>query len=194
MSTKNTNYALATIAGVVLFAGCATHVKKPTSEQNPPPLETFSQFSTFELKAINTTEGCDKQHGADVALRSIQERMKSRLDYTLASWNAANAKAATPRKLIIEPICSDAKLVGTNARIWGGALAGSSAIVMKVRYIDASTKKIIAEPMFYQRANAMGAAWSFGATDREMLTRIVDLMVDYTMNNYHAAVGGPTGL
>ncbi len=191
---KNTKYALTAIASVVLLASCATHVKKPTNEQNPPPAEAFSKFTAFELKAINTTEGCDKQHGADVALRSIEERMTSRLSSTLANWNAERTKTQAPRKLIIEPICSDAKLVGTNARIWGGALAGSSAVVMKVRYIDASTKKTIAEPVFYQRASAVGAAWSFGATDRDMLTRIVDLMVDYTLNNYQAAVGGPTGL
>jgi hypothetical protein len=191
---KNTKFTVTAIAGIALLAGCATNVKKPVSEHNPPPAEAFSKFGVFELKPINTVEGCDKQHGADVALRSIQDQMKSRLGYTLANWSSANAKTGASRKLIIEPICSDAKLVGTNARIWGGALAGSSAIVLKVRYTDASTQKTIAEPVFYQRANAMGAAWSFGATDRNMLTRIVDLMVDYTTTNYQAAVGGPTGL
>jgi len=54
--------------------------------------------------------------------------------------------------------------------------------------------KVIAEPVFYQRASAMGAAYSFGATDRDMLNRISDLIVSYANRNYPQAVGGPTGL
>lgn len=191
---SNTRFAAMAVIGMFLFAGCTTNVKKPEAEQNPAPTEAFSRFSAFELKPINTGEGCDKQHGADVALRSIQDRLNARLGSVIAGWNANTGKAAKPRKLVIEPVCSDAKLVGTNARIWGGALAGSSAIVLKVRYVDASTRKVIAEPVFYQRANAMGGAWSFGATDRDMLNRIVDLVTDYTTRNYQTAVGGPTGL
>jgi hypothetical protein len=191
---KNMRFSIVMAIGTILLAGCATNVKKPETAQNPAPTEAFSKFSSFELKPINTGESCDKQHGADVALRAIQEQLNSRLGRVVGGWNSSDAKAAMPRKLVIEPVCSDAKLVGTQARLWGGALAGSSAVVIKVRYVDASTNKMIAEPVFYQRANAMGAAWSFGATDRNMLTRIVDLITDYTSANYQAAVGGPTGL
>jgi hypothetical protein len=181
------------VAAVALTAACTTTVKKPTVEQNPPPAEAFSKFGRFELKPINTAEGCDKQHGADVALRAIQDRMTDRLGAVIATWNGKSTSASS-RKLTVEPICSDAKLVGTSARIFGGALAGSSAIVLRVRYVDAATGKTIAEPVFYQRASAMGAAYSFGATDRDMLRRIVDLVTDYTVGNYTVATGGPTGL
>jgi hypothetical protein len=181
------------VAAAALSAACTTTVKKPTMEQNPPPAEAFSKFGRFELKPINTSEGCDKQHGADVALRAIQDGMTDRLGKVISTWNAKPAPAGS-RKLIVEPVCSDAKLVGTTARIFGGALAGSSAIVLKVRYVDASSGKTIAEPVFYQRASAMGAAYSFGATDRDMLKRIVDLVTNYTVGNYTAATGGPSGL
>jgi len=191
---KNRRFTIVALACAALFAGCATNVKKPTAENNPPPAEAFSKFTSFELKPINTVEGCDKQHGADVALQTIEGQLKSRLGGMIAGWNTDGAKQANPRKLVIEPICSDAKLVGTHARIWGGAFAGSSAVVLKVRYVDATSNRTIAEPVFYQRANAMGATWSFGATDRDMLTRMVDLITNYTSQNYQAAVGGPTGL
>jgi hypothetical protein len=181
------------IAAAALTAACTTTVRKPTAIQNPPPAEAFSKFGRFELKPINTMEGCDKQHGADVALRAIQDGMTDRLGGVISIWNGKSTSAGA-RKLIVEPICSDAKLVGTNARIWAGAFAGSSAIVLKVRYVDAATGKTIAEPVFYQRASAMGAAYSFGATDRDMLRRIVDLVTDYTVGNYTVATGGPTGL
>jgi hypothetical protein len=194
MNCRSTRCALAAIASTALFAGCATHVKTPETERNPAPAEAFSKFNSFELLPINSGEACVKQHGADVALQQMQEQLTVRLGSVVTNWNAAHTKTAKPRKLVIEPVCSDAKLVGTQARIWGGALAGSSAVVIKVRYVDASTRKVIAEPVFYQRANAMGAAWSFGATDRSMVTRLVDLITDYTTKNYQIAVGGATGL
>jgi hypothetical protein len=179
--------------GILLLAGCATNVKKPEVTQNPPPEMAFSRFTSFELRPINTAEGCSKQHGADEALRSVQERLNNRLTPVVAQWNATAANGQA-HKLLIEPVCSDAKLIGTTARVFGGALHGSSAIVMKVRYTDASTGKLVAEPVFYQRAAAMAGAFSFGGADRAMLERVAELVADYTVNNYKSAVGGPTGL
>ncbi len=194
MQNKNKRAIAAGSLAVMLLAGCATTVKTPTATANPPPAEAFSKFSSFEMKPINVTESCAKQHGGDVALRAIQEKLNVRLGSMVKDWNSMKKSDTAGRKLIIEPVCSDVKLVGTSARIWGGAMAGSSAVVMKVRFTDAASGKSVAEPVFYQRASAMGAAWSFGATDRDMLERIVDLIVTYTAKNQQAAVGGPTGL
>jgi hypothetical protein len=126
-------------------------------------------------------------------LSAIQEKLNVKLGGLVSGWNTAGAGHAG-HKLAIEPVCVDAKLVTGAARFWGGALAGSSAVVMKVRYLDLATGKKIAEPVFYQRASAMGGAYSFGGTDRNMLDRMVELITDYTEKNYQVAVGGVTGL
>lgn len=183
----------AVLISTLLIAGCATTVRTPTETVNPPPSAALSTFSSFELKQINVRETCEKQSGGDVALAAIQTRLDTGLGDLVKKWNGQK-NTSTPRKLIIEPICVDIKLIGTAKRIFTGALSGSSAVVMRVRYSDASTGKVIAEPVFYQRASAMGAAYSFGATDRDMLNRISALIVDYTSGNYQQAVGGPTGL
>jgi len=181
------------ITAVALLAGCATTVRTPTETVNPPPSAALSTFSSFEVKPINTNEICAKQSGGDVALAAIQTRLDTGLGNLVKNWNEKK-NAAASQKLIIEPICVDIKLIGTAKRIFTGALSGSSAVVMKVRYSDAVSGKVIAEPVFYQRASAMGAAYSFGATDRDMLNRISDLIVSYASSNYPQAVGGPTGL
>jgi len=181
------------ITAVALLAGCATTVRTPTETVNPPPSAALSTFSSFEVKPINTNEICAKQSGGDVALAAIQTRLDTGLGNLVKNWNAKKNTVAS-QKLIIEPICVDIKLIGTAKRIFTGALSGSSAVVMKVRYSDAVSGKVIAEPVFYQRASAMGAAYSFGATDRDMLNRISDLIVSYASSNYPQAVGGPTGL
>ena len=85
------------------------------------------------------------------------------------------------------------KFVSGKARFWGGAFAGGTAVLMTVKLSDAATGEVIAEPEFYQHANAMGAAYSFGGTDKAMLGRTAELMANYLKANYEAAVGGPTG-
>lgn len=65
---------------------------------------------------------------------------------------------------------------------------------MTVKLVDDQTKTVIAEPQFYQRASAMGGAWSIGATDNDMLKRIAVVCQEYLERNYNQAVGGPTGL
>lgn len=194
MQIKNKGFVISGLALILLTAGCATKVKLPETTQNPPPLEAFSNFSQFELKPIDQGPGCDKQRGADVALNAIQEKLNNRLGGLVNGWNATPSAKGSGRKLIIEPVCSNAKMVGTAARIFGGAFMGSSAVVLNVRYIDATSGKKIAEPTFYQRASSMGSAYSFGATDRDMLDRIASIITSYTSGNYENAVGGPTGL
>jgi hypothetical protein len=191
---NNKNIGLIAATSVALLAGCATTVQKPTTMTNPAPEMAFSKFTSFELKPINTTESCNKQEGGDQALTAIQEKLNVRLGALLSGWNTTKTVGHAGHKLVVEPVCTDVKLVGGAARFWGGALAGSSAVVMKVRYVDLATGKKIAEPVFYQRASAMGAAWSFGATDRNMADRMAELITDYTSKNYQVAVGGATGL
>jgi hypothetical protein len=78
--------------------------------------------------------------------------------------------------------------------VWGGALAGSSAVVMQVRLVDGQSGELVAQPEFFQRAAAMGAAHTFGATDRDMLGRIAVVVRESLARNYLQAVGGSTGL
>lgn len=195
------------VASVALLAGCAsttttsaadtrvgtTTETRPTAFDNPPPVTSLDAFNVFELKPMDTGAGCAKHHGAEVALATIQQRLDTELGGLVSGLNAAAVKNAPKRALVIEPACKEVRLVGTQGRIWAGAFAGNSVIAMTVRYTDAKTGKAVAEPSFYQHASAMGAAWSFGASDRSMPDRVVKLITDYTTANYHQAVGGPSG-
>ena len=184
----------AILATAVLTSACMTTVKMPANAVNPPPLEAFSAFNTFELKPVNMQDGCSKQSGADSAFQGVQGRLGKILTPVLTEWNQRKKPETATRRLIIEPFCTDAKMIGTAKRIFTGPLSGSSAVVMRVRYTDAASGRVVAEPEFYQRAFAMGGAYSFGGTDSNMLTRMTTLITEYTKNNYRIAVGGPTGV
>jgi hypothetical protein len=64
---------------------------------------------------------------------------------------------------------------------------------MKVRITEQPSGKVIGEPEFYRRANAMAGAWTFGAHDNAMLQKIAGLLANYLTANYSEAVGGETG-
>ncbi|HKY06638.1 MAG TPA: hypothetical protein VJQ55_00265 [Candidatus Binatia bacterium] len=107
-------------------------------------------------------------------------------------WNRAPQSGGI-RTLVIQPRIEHIKFIGGGARFWAGPIAGSSAVIMKVKYIDKNSGKLVAEPEFFQRAAAWSGAFTVGGQDNAMLARIVTLVAEYTNGNYDSAVGGPSG-
>jgi len=175
-----------------LLTGCATHITT-TVTRNPPPAEKFSAFNRFELAKIALPPPYAGQGGNEKARAKIQEDLSQRMDPALKQWNATGATEEPARTLLIEPAIAEIKFINGTARFWAGAMAGSSAVIMKARISEKETGRVIATPMFYARAEAWGGAWTFGVTDNLMLDRIAGRLADYLLGNYGSAVGGVTG-
>jgi hypothetical protein len=181
---------LTLVACCAALAACATQIKLATTD-NPPPSKKFSAFNRFELKEIELASDYEAHAANQKATRKIQEHFHTRMQPVVDEWNTrSKARGST---LLIEPRIEQIKFIGIGARIWVGPLAGSSAVHMKVRYVDKHSGEVIAEPEFYQRAAALSGATTFGYQDNDMLYRIVSLVTRYTTNNYHQAVGGESG-
>jgi hypothetical protein len=191
MGTISLKIAVA-VASVALLGACATDFK-PTAVTNPPPAERFASFGRFELKQVQLSSAYASNAVNQEATRVIQRQLDARLNGLVALWNEDGKKVVNPRTLAIEPRVEHIKFPSAGARFWGGAAVGDSVVILKVRYVDVAAGKLVAEPEFYQHAAALGAAWSFGATDQDMLRRVADLVTDYSSRNYSRAVGGPTG-
>lgn len=160
---------------------------------NPPPSVALDTFDRFEIAPIAMVAPYAGQPANEQAKERLQANLDARMQPTLAEWNAKEAKNTPPRTLKIEPTIRHVKFVSGKARIWAGAFAGGTAVLMTVKLSDAATGETIAEPEFYQHANAFGAAYSMGGTDQAMLIRVADLVSGYLKSNHVAAVGGPTG-
>jgi hypothetical protein len=160
---------------------------------NPPPSSALDVFDQFELAPFAMGAPYAGQDANEEAKKRLQANLDERLPPVLTEWNAKTAKNTPPRTLKIEPTIRHVKFISGKARFWAGAFAGGTAVLVTVKLSDAATGEVIAEPEFYQHANAMGAAWSYGATDKAMLIRTTDMITDYVKANYAAAVGGPTG-
>lgn len=185
------------LGGVAVIAlattACATRYINPSTVQNPPPTERFAAFDRFELTSVALEPAYAAQGANQKATAKIQEYFDLQVQPLINRWNGGKPARQTSRTLRIEPRIEHIKFIGGGTRFWVGALAGSSAVIMKVKYIEKTTGKVIAEPEFFQRAAAMSGALTLGGQDNAMLSRIVTLVVDYTSHNYQQAVGGPSG-
>lgn len=85
-----------------------------------------------------------------------------------------------PRTLRVVPYVREIKFIGGAARFFAGALAGSSAVVMQVTFVDSATGQVIAQPEFYRKGNAMAGAYTVGATDNIMLDAIAQDIAGYS--------------
>jgi len=174
------------LAVLLLLGACVTHIE-PSAKTNPPPTEALKNFGQFELLPLQASTEA-KQETA--ALTKVEANLHDKISAVTAPWQRADAGA---RKLRIEPYVDQLKFVDGGTRFFAGAFAGSSAVVIKLKLTDAATGQVVAWPEFYQRAAAMGGAWSVGGTDNGMLERIATLAQDYLKQNYDQAVGGTTG-
>jgi hypothetical protein len=173
--------------GTFLLTACVTHIK-PDRAQNPAPSEPLMDFQHFVLEPVQATEEASRE---TKALASIDANLREKLGATISAWDS---RSQGGRSLRIQPRVSQLKFVGVAGRFWAGPLAGSSAVLMKLRLVDVQTGRVIAEPEFYQRAAAMGGTFSVGGSDHGMLVRIATVAQQYLQRNYRNAVGGPTGL
>lgn len=152
MTTKPIHRLVAFLLLSALFPGCATHIA-PSTETNPRPSETFSNFNRFELAPLQA--GSTEVANQRAALNKIGQNLQERLGVRVQQWNNQPADAPI-RTLLIEPTVTEMKFVSGAKRVWLGATAGSSAVILKARISDKETGNTVATPEFYSKSSAMG--------------------------------------
>ncbi len=169
----------AVLSSVLLLAACATQIHEQNETIKPSKVK-LGQFKRVTIKPIDTT-----------AVPDIEDKVTVRLQESLSKCMAVVFKGIKPFDeraagggLVIEPSVVDIKKVNVAQRIFFGAMAGSSAALLKVRFVDYGKKDVLAEPVFYAKANAFGGGYSMGATDNDMLTRLPIQACDYSRDNY----------
>lgn len=166
--------------------------KPRIAQPNPPPAEKFSAFNEFELKPV----GLDPRYNGGVNLkvqRKIDQLLGARLWPVFAAW-MQKAPAGPRRALVVEPKIESVRYVGGAIRYMVGSMAGHSFIALRLSFTDAATGAVIANPGFYQEVGVdMATSGIDAGEDNRMLDDVVRLACNYTLQNYKAAVGGPSG-
>lgn len=151
---------------------------------NAPATVALNAFQHFEMAPVAMGAPFAGQKGNEAAKTMLQANLDERVGTVLAEWNAK--AGAGGRTLRIQPEIRYVRFITGGKRFFAGGLAGGSSVMVKVRLTDADTGQLVGEPDFYQHANAIGAAWSFGATDKTMLIRIASMLRGYLQSNYEA--------
>ncbi len=169
---------------LVSLLGCTTQIKD-RNETILPSAQPFGSFPVIVMAPL-AVEHMEGDSGDQNAVREIQSSLSTCMAGVfpgIRQMESTEASGASGRMLLIEPAVVDLKKVNSAERVFAGALAGSSAALLRMRFTDTGTGKVIAEPIFYSKAAAMGGAWTFGATDNAMLSRLTDQACEYSRKN-----------
>lgn len=171
-----------------LGAAQAADIPAPAEgANNPLPTVPLNTFQRFEMAPVAMGAPFAGQKGNEVARERLQANLDLRVGAVLTQWNTQPASGAV-RTLKIEPEIRYVRFITGGKRFFAGGFAGDSSLMVKVKLTDKATGEVIGEPDFYQHANALGAAWSFGATDKTMLIRISTMLREYLKANYDKTV------
>jgi len=154
-----TNKQMDRVRALILFflvlglaQGCATRLSRPSCSPQPPKVK-FLTFETVTLKHVEIEPKFASSGANKKAAKKIDEVLFTELRWV---FNDLRDESETPAQegLLIEPLIEEIKFIGGGARFMIGAMAGSSAVLMKVTFRDVATGEVIAAPEFYQQAGA----------------------------------------
>jgi hypothetical protein len=152
---------------------------------NPSKIK-FGEFKSMELKEIELNPQ-ENVPGNRKSAKVIDEMLVVGLkgiwpDLKVIPKGVEFSKSGD-RTLQVSPRIDHIRIVSPGGRLWFGAMAGGSDLVMHVDYRDSSTGAIIANPDFWKGNNAWSGGWSGGATDNRIRDKVVEQIVSYTAGN-----------
>ena len=147
-----------------------------------PPSKKLSSFAQFELSPITMSPEVADGAKKEAYAQKLGGMLEAKITPLLDEWRASsNGGTGT---LVVQPDVVNLRVVSGGARFWVGAMAGESSIDMNLRLTDKASGKVIANPRIARSAGAMSGAWTFGATDQNLLRYIVDISNQYLVENF----------
>jgi len=173
------------LLSVLALSACATRLTKPQG----PALAPATSIQTYEriiLTPITISPEFAKHDSNQDARVKMNDYLQKLMQVTFKGKNLqivsdeSEINVTEQRTLIIKPHIKEIKYVNTAARIFAGAMAGGSAVLMEVSMIDTNGNRSIGNPEFYADASA----WSgFGADNRVLNEVIEDIDTYFKIHN-----------
>jgi len=168
---------------VVALGGCATSQGGKQAEsvvQAPPVAPLEKPYGEIFVYEIETTPALKSDYAE--ALKDCQ----STLIVSLLRRNkykrvepARSSETYGKSALLVKLKVSDMRIASFGARFWGGALAGSSFMNIRMSLVDAGTQQTVREEDFNSSNNAFAAAWMMGSNDRSLPADMAEIMAAY---------------
>ena len=196
-------YFLAIVC-IVSFLACAGSPDKSqrseseeqasTESKNVPGVEKI-QLPSIDLIPMRTPLEVKYDN---IIFRSFESTDQFKKDYPYASENCKASTIAQLRSkktyenvtdditqnlpgknVFVDMKVIDMRIAGTQARIWGGAFAGNSFMDILLELRDGDSKEVVHKKVLSTTNNAFAAAWSFGASDRNLPSDLGTLIGEY---------------
>lgn len=161
-------------------------VRPPTSDPAPSTVR-FAEFAAVEMKHTTIAPDYAGSDANQRALKKIDENLFASMRQAFPALKEVGAEASPTssgiRTLLIEPEVEAIRFIGGGARFWVGAMAGNSAVRLKLVCRDKATGQIIADPVFYRESNAWAGGMSVGGADNVMLKAVTEDASGYAILN-----------
>ncbi len=176
---------------ILFFTGCAPSYKQNRAEiikqevsRLTRPSQPLSSYNSFKLEAMVFSEEVTGDNKKVAVANQLEEKLRAKLLPLFEEWGVNKAVAESTGTLLIKPRLHSLKVVSSGARFWIGAMAGDSSIDMNLILVDSKTGNKIASARVHRSASAMSGGWSVGATDKNLLNYIVEIVYEYLVENY----------
>ena len=169
------------LAMLLMFVACAGQQSQSEPEEDPFANETPLTKSYANLVITDFT-------ATDEILRDYPEDLKASRDAAVTaltqggkyrSVGVSESVVESGPTLIVKTHVPQMRIVGFNARFWGGAFAGNSEMLLEMTFTDKDTGQEMGHKTLTSNVNVMGATWSFGASDRSLPTDMGNILAIY---------------
>lgn len=91
----------------------------------------------------------------------------------------SGSDAPADNALVVEGKILDMRIASSGARIWAGAMAGSSYMAVYLKLKDAAIGNVVQEKIISTSNNAFAAAWSGGSNDQSLPMDMGKIISEY---------------
>lgn len=170
---------------VIVARKDAQDLLAPTS-----PLTAYDMIEIAPMALSAQVRG-DPRKSAKAA--EFETRFRLFVRETVNGWNAraGSAPSSGTKKLILKPGIQSLQIVSGGARFWVGGLSGDSRLTLTMQFVDAESEAVIASPTISKAAGGFAGAWTFGATDDNLLNYVAETANQYLILHLNADAPKP---
>jgi hypothetical protein len=141
------------------------------------PLEV--KFANIIFRSFKSTDQFKKNYpsAVETCKASIITQLQSKKTYENVTDDVSQNLPG--KSVFVDMKVVDMRIAGTQARFWGGAFAGNSFMDVLLELRDADSKEVVHKKVLSTTNSAIAAAWSFGASDRNLPFDLGTLIGEY---------------
>lgn len=154
---------------------------------NAPSTVPLGQFPKVEIIATQISPPYQGEAPADQVAKILDQQLPEQLEkvfgFVKTVGRGGEFRPGRERTLLITPRIVDAKLVSSLERTWLTWAAGDSWLFVKVDFVDSSSGAVVADPVFFAKAEAFWASFDNGIKDVEIITQLTEEVTRYAKAN-----------